>query len=810
MRKGTMKMFLAIFATVVISSLVKAQNPTRYYRSAEKTVDGLVVLTSEGTYKITPYFDEGIEVEFFQTAASNPPSLSLAISPEKLEAHFLETNDEVEYLSGNMRVLVEKSPLKISYFHKGKYLFSEEMGFFDNDSIQGFRFNLSENEKIMGGGERVLGMDRRGHRLQLYNRASYGYETHADLMYYSLPIAISSEKYMLVFDNGASGYMDIGKTESDIMQFEATGGRMSYWVVASDKWDGLTENFTQMCGRQPMLPRWALGNIASRFGYHSQQEVENVVDTYIEQDIPLDAIVLDLYWFGKEVTGTMGNLEWHTDSFPNPEKMMAGIKEKGVKTILITEPFILSTSGKYKETAEQDLLGTNLQGEPYLYDFFFGNTALLDVFKQDTKDWFWEIYKKHTLSGVSGWWGDLGEPEVHPDDLMHVNGKAEDVHNYYGHEWAKTVYQGFEKDFPNRRPVILMRSGFVGSQRYGLVPWTGDVNRTWGGLKPQVELSLSMGMQGLAYTHSDLGGFAGALEDSELYIRWLQYGVFQPIYRPHAQEEVPSEPIFWDDTTKNIVREFIKLRYALTPYTYTLVHENATTGLPMMRPLFYVVDNPDLLEEKDTYLWGDNFLVSPVVEKGQKNKDIYLPENAVWIDYWTRKEYTGGQEINVALDINTIPVFVKAGSFIPMVPSFQNMEEYNSDKLYIHYYHHSAIEKAEGYLYEDDGETKEAYKKEQYEILRFNAEQTTNGLQLMYTPEGFDHKGKPKQRTVQFIIHGFNEKPKHIYLDEARVKVTSNHKKFNKKDEGAFWNAKDNRLEVKFQNDHKPANILIK
>lgn len=169
------------------------------------------------------------------------------------------------------------------------------------------------------------------------------------------------------------------------------------------------------------------------------------------------------------------------------------------------------------------------------------------------------------------------------------------------------MFEGFRKDFPQRRPLILMRSGFVGSQRYGMVPWWGNVNRSWGGLKPQVEIALSMGMQGLAYMHSDLGGFAGNYRSAELYTRWLQYGVFQPVFRTHAQEDVPAEPVFWDDSTKNLVRRYIELRYAMLPYNYTLLWENSTTGLPMMRPLCYADDDPALLTNTTTYLWGNDF-----------------------------------------------------------------------------------------------------------------------------------------------------------------------------------------------------------
>ncbi|MBK6902231.1 MAG: DUF5110 domain-containing protein [Saprospirales bacterium] len=742
----------------------QAPQIVRQYLGFEQTPDCLIVRTSDGAIRITPHSEGAMEVTFqFQSNGRvNPPSYALASDASPMEVSLQDKGAFLEYATAGIAARVDKMTAKISLFYKGSPVLSEESGYFDYGYTMGFRFNLPEGEKLMGGGERVLGMDRRGKRLQLYNNPSYGYETHAELMYYSLPVVVSSKKYMLVFDNGARGYLDLGATEEYILQLEAVGGRASYLVVAADEWAGLAENFTALTGRQPMPPRWALGNIASRMGYHSQREVEAVADKYLEDDIPLDGIVLDLFWFGPDVKGHLGNLEWDLDSFPQPERMMAGLKEKGVNTVLITEPFILKGTGKYQEVLDKGLVGLDASGKPYHYDFYFGNTTLLDLFKPEAREWFWEIYKKHTLSGVDGWWGDLGEPERHPDDMIHVNGRGDEVHNLYGHIWAKTIFDGYTKDFPTRRPMILMRSGFVGSQRYGMIPWTGDVNRTWGGLKPQVELSLSMGLQGLAYMHSDLGGFAGNYKDAELYTRWLQYGVFQPVYRTHAQEDVPAEPVFWDEDTKDIVRRYIKLRYALMPYNYTLLYENAVKGTPMMRPLFYVDENPALLENTTTYLWGDDFLVTPVTDKGATTQKVHLPENADWFNYWTGEAFEGGREIEVPVDIDNIPVFVKIGAFIPMAPPIQSTKDYSSSKLILHYYHDTSVGQSEGYMYEDDGHTKEAYLTREYELLKFSAEYKKEKLRISVMPEGYDYQGRPELRDIELVVHNVREKPRSV------------------------------------------------
>lgn len=746
-----MSKFLLLVNLLFLSFQASTKTPN-HFKTYEKTPSSLILTTSDGTIKITPLTTAAFEVEFLPIGEQNPPSNALVKVRKNVRASVEEKDNLIKYKTDEIEAHIIKEPLAIRYFYNDKFLLSEEKGFFDSGDKRGFRFNLTPDEKLTGGGSRAGGINRRGKHFQLYNKASYGYEETADLMYYSMPVVISSRKYMLAFDNGASGWLDLGATEKNILQFDASGGRWSYIISAADTWKDLSINFTEVTGRQPMLPRWALGNIASRMGYHSQREVENLVEKYEEDDIPLDAVVLDLFWFGPDVKGHMGNLDWHRDSFPEGEKMVQNFDKKGIKTILITEPFVVENTSKYEEVIKKELVGKTPNGKPYLYPFFFGNTTLLDVFKPETKSWFWDIYKKHTESGVAGWWGDLGEPEVHPDDMVHAGGSGKNLHNLYGHEWAKLVFEGYEKDFPNRRPVILMRSGFIGSQRYGLVPWSGDVNRSWGGLKPQVEIGLTMGMQGLAYMHSDLGGFAGNYQDSELYLRWLQYGVFQPIFRTHAQEGVPAEPVFWDDATKAIAKQAIELRYRLMPYNYTLMFQNSQTGVPMMRPLVYAEDNLELFENDKTYLWGDDILVSPVVEKGAKKQLVYFPEGSNWFDFFTGEKHEGDQEKMIDLVSKNIPVFVKAGSFIPLKGRYKNDSKYFYSSIEVVYYHDFSVKKNSGFWYEDDGKTKNAFAKKQYETLQFEYEETEEFLKFNFIPERHQYDGMPRKRRVEFKV----------------------------------------------------------
>ena len=605
-------------------------------------------------------------------------------------------------------------------------------------------------------------MNRRGNRLELYNKAHYGYETHSELMNFTIPLVYSSRMYAIHFDNAPIGFLDLDSKKDNSLQYETISGRKVYQVVAGDSWKDLVSQYVGLTGKQPLIPRWAMGNFSSRFGYHSQKETENTIDKFIEEEIPVDAIILDLYWFGKEVMGTMGNLEFDKDSFPDPKKMIANLNEKGVKTILITEPFILTTSSKWDEAVEKNVLGLTKEGKPYTYDFYFGNTGIIDIFKHEGEQWCWDIYKKNIDLGVAGWWGDLGEPEVHPSDLLHATGTADEVHNIYGHNWAKLVYDGYQKDFPNQRPFILMRAGYSGSQHYGLIPWSGDVNRTWGGLQSQVEIALQMGMQGLGYMHSDLGGFAGANLDDELYTRWLQYGVFQPIYRPHAQEDVPSEPVFRESKTKALAKKAIELRYQLMPYNYTLAFENNQTGLPLMRPLFFEeATNISALNNNTTYLWGNEFLVSPVVEQGLKEQTISFPKNSNWYNFYSDEKVEGGQTMTVDLVEESIPTYVRGGAFISMIKTIQNTTKYSLENFDLHFYYDEKVKESESDLYNDDGETPNAFEKGKYEILTFESEVSTKGIEIEIEQELGDNFIFTSKE-IQLIIHNISKQPKKV------------------------------------------------
>lgn len=756
-----MKKILILF---LISTFSFAQNADRKYISHKNTKEGLEVIVSDGTYYLHFKNDFICENTFIPKNEVFNPNSHAVILNSKIATTNNETKQYYQLNAKNFSIRINYNPFQIEYLKNGKIITSEKLGYVKKDSTEVLEFNLDTKETLYGGGARVLGMNRRGNRLQLYNRAHYGYETKAELMNFCIPLVLSSKKYAIHFDNPAIGYLDLDSKKDNTLNYETISGRKTYQVIVGDSWEELISNYTQLTGKQPLPARWTFGNFASRFGYHSQAETERTIQKFRSEKIPVDAVILDLYWFGKTIQGTMGNLEVFKDSFPDFQKMVSDFNKIGIKTIPITEPFILTTSSKWQEAVDKKVLATKQDGTPATWDFYFGNTCLVDVFKPEGKNWFWNIYKSLAKKGVAGVWGDLGEPEVFPSFANTVAGKADEVHNIYGHQWAKMVFEGYQKDFPTQRPFILMRAGYSGSQRYGMIPWSGDVNRTWGGLSGQTEIALQMGMQGLGYMHSDLGGFAGNNVDDELYSRWLQYGVFNPVFRPHAQEEAPAEPVFRSQKAKELAKKAIELRYQMLPYNYNLAFENSQTGKPLMRPLFFEEpENEVLLGKADTYLWGNDFLVSPILISNQTDKEIYFPKSSNWFDFYTDEKQEAGKTKNIILKEGYIPTFVRGGSFIPMTKIIQTTEEYNQNELYIHFYFDESVKESERKFFFDDGKTPNTFENGAFEIVELEAEVNKNTLEIdIETELGKNYLAKEKN--FHFIIHNINKKPKSIKI----------------------------------------------
>jgi len=782
---------------------------SRVYKGIALKESALVLNTNHGDYTFEFYNSNILKVSFNTANHTIYESPSVIITPQKTTPELYEDADLIKWEVDGFQLRINKQPLTIEYYYHQALLLKESLGFFERLKTVGVRFELSEKEAIYGTGERAVPLNRRGYRFDLYNRPDYNYQLNARNLNYTLPVVLSDRKYMIFYDNYQKGYVDIDESEAGLMEFGSIGGQPRYYVVAGASFEDVSASFTQLVGRQALPPRWALGNLQSRMAYRTQDEVEGIVNEMIENDFPLDAIILDFYWFGDSIKGYLGNLQWYKKNWPQPEKMIQDFKKKGVKTILITEPFIIDTSYWYQHTDTAHLLATHKNGESYIMnDFYFGKAGLLDIFKQPTKDWFWEQYQKQIEIGVAGWWGDLGEPETHPSDMYHVNGKAEEVHNIYAHEWAAMLHDKYQEHYPHTRLFHLNRSGATGTQRYSIFPWSGDVSRSWSGFQAQLPLMLNMSLCGLGYSSSDLGGFALGEKDEELYIRWLQMGVFNPVFRPHGSG-IPSEPIFFSQKTQDIVREAIQLRYRLMPYIYNAAYKNTISGKPIVKPLFYYhSDDENLKNYSDAYYFGDEIVVAPIINKGVDKKEVYLPKGW-WYDFNSSELIKGGQQVSVDVSINSIPVFIKEGSFIPMVPDYRTTDDYPKDELDIHFYPSVTSQEASYTLFEDDGLDAKSIEDNNYQLIELKGVKNHDTLTVSLSRDRLQYTQKQPDRRLNWIIHQVESIPESVLINHKKWLVVDTGNNEKKWEGVVIYNAVKKQISINMPFDNDRINIQV-
>jgi len=764
-----------LFLSVSLSEVVAQPIATVNRKLISITLKGnsWKAVTDNGSVFITPFSENIVEVRYSPDGSGVADSSNaVVLKPAKFSTKISATANGQLLECGKLNVFVHGNPFYLAFIFQGDTILRESTGFEVTQGKSSVSFKLKPDEAIYGTGERSIAMNRRGYRLPLYNRPSYGYEVGTTQLNYSIPLVLSSKKYALLWDNPQKGFVDIGSTLPDILEWDAIGGTARYYVVTANDYPGLMKNYTSLTGRQSMPPRWVLGNLQSRMAYRSQYETDSIVTLMQKHNFPMDAIILDFYWFGDSIKGHLGVLDWYKKNWPDPVGMIAKFRKQGIKTILITEPYVIDTVRNYADADQKKIFVTDSLGNTYVdKNFYFGHGSLIDIFKPQAQQWFWQKYQKQIKNGVAAWWGDLGEPESHPSDIFHVNGKADAVHNIYGHNWDKMLFERYAENYPHTRLFHLQRSGFAGSQRYAAYPWTGDVSRSWGGLQAQLPLLLTMSMNGLGYIHSDAGGFAMGQKDEELYTRWLQFATFTPILRPHGSG-IPSEPVFFNGQTQDIVRNSINLRYALLPYNYTLAWQNTLNGAPLMRPLFYAYPDDSIARRIETeYLWGDNLLVAPVVQKGLTSLKIYFPAGK-WIDFNTEKEYAGLQWTDYPLTLQHIPLFVKAGSFIPMIKPLKTTDNYTSEEFIVRYYPEG---KSQFTQYEDDGWDNLALNDGKYELIRYegNHTQTTTTITLSRTGSW---PGMPAKRTMTFEVYNMAQ-PGKVLINGTEIPQLKSGKK---------------------------------
>ena len=581
-------------------------------------------------------------------------------------------------------------------------------------------FDSHADEHYYGLGQQQKGwMDLRDHQIRCWH--DYGAIGGEDV---GVPFMVSTRGYGLVWDNPSKTTVDLGFNEQSVWSSEF-GDRVSYFVIAGETSDEIYQGYRLLTGVTHLLPRAVYGYIQSKAIYPTQEQILEIAKGYRERKLPLDVVVVDFLNMTRQ-----GELDLDPKRWPDPAAMNRELHAMGVSTLLSVWPHFAQGTQFYDMLQSEGWLINTPDGKP---DFGWAKAVIgpnLDTTNPTAAKWWWEKIRDRYVKpyGFDYLWLDETEPDFDPAKDVFSIGSGTRYYNAYPLFHTASVYEGFRRDFgDSRRVMILARAAYLGAQRNGTVFWSSDIVSTWDMLKRSIPAGLNFTASGMPYWDTDIAGFfspslppdyhaehkplidgsdvrgtIGNYEDyPELFVRWFEWGAFQPVMRAHGERN-HNEVWSYGKQAEPILSKYLKLRYQLLPYTYSVAYRSYQTGAPYMRALFMdFPEDPKVVNIPDEYMYGPAFLVAPVTEQGATHRTVYLPAGCDWYNYWTKERWHGGQTIVVDAPIDTLPLFVKAGSIIPLgseVLSAQQPQAISSVQVY---------PGADGTftLFQDDGKT---------------------------------------------------------------------------------------------------------
>ena len=541
----------------------------------------------------------------------------------------------------------------------------------DNYSVT-LRFAADDSEKIFGMGQyQQERLNLKGCVLDLKQ-----VNTQA-----SVPFYVSNKGYGFLMNNPAIGKVTFGCNHTE-WSFDSTK-QIDFYVTAGDSPAEIEKQYSSVTGRVPMMPEYAMGFWQCKLRYQTQEELLSIARGYYERKIPLDIIVVDFLHWTK-----MGEWKFDPEFWPDPEGMVKELESMGIKLVVSVWPTVDKDSENMAAMRDGDMLIRVNRGMRFQMDCV-SPAEFADMTNPETREFVWDIIKKNYLDkGVSQFWLDVAEPEYsapHHDNYRYYKGQSLEVANAYPSDYVKMFYEGMKK--AGRDDVIsLVRCAWAGSQKYGALAWSGDVQSTFATFRRQVQAGINMGMAGIPWWNADIGGFMSGDITSEsfkeLLMRWFAFGAFSPVMRlhgdrdPHTKKALVSsdgkpcagsgadnEVWSYGEEVEKVLRKLIDIRYKLKPYLKKVMAEAHENGSPVMRPLFYnFPEDKKAWEIEDAYLLGGDLLVAPVFEAGATKREVYLPEGADWVEVSCGKVYKGGQTVKAEATIDVIPVFARAGA----------------------------------------------------------------------------------------------------------------------------------------------------
>lgn len=583
---------------------------------------------------------------------------------------------------------------------------------------------MEGEEFFYGLGDKTGFLNKRGYEYTMWNTDNPA--PHVDSfqsLYKSIPFFITlrdNVTFGLFFDNTNRSYFDMGKESSDYYWFGADMGSLDYYFISGRDMKEVLSGYTFLTGTAPLPQLWTLGYHQSRWGYKTEKDIRNIAEKMKENDIPCDAIHMDIDYMDQYKVFTV-----NSERFPDLKRLTEDLSDYGIKAVTIIDPGVKKENGYsvYETGVKERYFATAKTGEIYENVVWPGAAVYPDFGREEVRSWWGENHRVLIENGVRGIWNDMNEPASFagelPDDVVFYDGERKsdhaEIHNVYGHYMSKGTYEGLKK-IEGKRPFVITRACYAGTQKYAIA-WTGDNHSIWAHLQMAVTQICNLGLSGMPIVGSDIGGF-GSDTTKELLCRWIQVGCFSPFCRNHsAMGTRNQEPWQFDKETTDIYRKYVKLRYKLVPYYYDLFYGEEKNGIPVMRPLVLNYPNDSKTREcNGEFMIGDHILVAPVMEQGARQKLVYLPEEN-WYDYWTGEKKEGGQYFVREADLDLCPVYVKEGSIIPGLKECSSLDKREKETLILDVYAGSG----EYVHYQDDGESF-AYREGGFNKYRFCVE----------------------------------------------------------------------------------------
>ena len=639
--------------------------------------------------------------------ASQAPEISYVVPRSWAPTPFEITEGEVVRLAtSDLQLDVETEPLRLTFGDPaGAWLLREpadggmavEPGP-DGSARVRARFTFSGEQHFYGLGQGGGRLDRLGQARQLWN-SHLGHGPGSDI---GIPLLISSRGYALFFDNPSEAVLAVGRSDNGVrIDYTAEAGALTWYFLIAPDLRALMGEVTDLLGRAPMPPRWALGFLQSTRHFDDTGELRRLPRTIREKRIPCDALIyLSSYGEAKGWNRGVGHLEFQPDLWPQPAALLDEVRARHFEFITHEYPVLHEESPLFAEAeARGYLLATGYErGTGGVANYRQGQRHL-DFSDPAVCAWWWAAHRELVRLGVGGWWLDGGEGP--PATAALAGGSGTRLHNIYDRFRHQAFAEGEAAARPEQRPFLLCRSGAAGMQRFGASTWSGDINNDFPTLDAQIPLGLNTGLSGVPYWGTDVGGFFHPIpETGELYARWFQLGAFSPIFRSHGWVWREHVPWAHGPEVETICRRYAELRYRLLPYTYTLAWQAHTEGLPLMRPLVLnYPDDPRTWTLDHQYLWGDDLLVAPVTREGATAWPVYLPRGS-WFDYWTGERHEGPRGVTLEAPLDRLPLLVRGGAILPLGPIVQHTGERPLDELTLQIYPEGT---SRFELYEDDG-----------------------------------------------------------------------------------------------------------